>query len=1753
MRKIYLLSTLVLIALFGTNSYAQDFSNKGNEFWLCFPNHIPSGNNLGHLSIWITSDQASSGTVTMTNGAFTSNFTVAANGITEIEVPYANAHISNAESGSVIQKSIKVAVNPGQPPIVAYAQQWGAARSAATLLLPTSVLGKKYRAMSFTHTATSGLGQNSRSHLQIIATEPNTVVTVTPYANGAAGTPFTINFPNKGDMYQYQAQQDVTGTLIESIASGSGSCMPIAVFSGNSSVTIGTTTCTNPNSFDPLFQQCYPITSWGKNFGFIPFGDYTNGNPYRVMASEDNTKVFFNGIQVTTLNAGQIYPAAFTSTPVVLTQPTSITADKPIAVAQYAQTSACSGTNNGDPDMVLLNPIEQNIKDITVFASTQQNINRQWINILIPTAAAASFRIDGFPPPFPFTPAPNIPGYSYLQHQFVPAAQGSHLLTADSGFNAICYGFQQGNFESYAYSAGANVKDLTQQLELGTQYGIESSPSICINTPFQFKLYFPDSTTTIPGIAVRFDSLKWEMTNHCNLTPYGFPIVQKPPTIDSTNFRNGRQVNWYSLPGFYSFGTPGRDTLILTAYKSTNEGCGSEQVYKFPIEVSGPPIASFSITPGGCPAEAFEFEETTPQSPKPTYLYWWSFGDPASGLNNNATTSNPSHLFTGPGTYTVRFMDITTPGCLSDTVEQSVVVPDFPTATIAGGTTFCINDPVAHQVTFTGADGDPEYQFSYTIDNGSGPGPVQTVNSTAGVATVTIPNNVAGTFRYQLTEVRNLGSTLCVRNITGQFVDVVIQEDATIVLNPTGTNNQTVCVNHPITNIKYDIAGSGTGANITWLPGPPAGLTSTFAAGSFTISGTPTSPGNYSYTVESEGPCVKPSLTGTLTVTDESTLTYNATSGPKNQEVCKNSSIVEINFTPTGSATGGTVVFTPALPGVTGTFTGGLIRIQGTPTLAGTFTYTVTPTGPCVEATGTDGGTIIVNELPTPNFSVTNPSCETRELTFTDLSVPNSGVLTNWEWTFGDGPTIYNGQNQTHTYATAGTYTVTLKVTTDKGCVSAPILSRQITVNSRPEADFTVPEVCINDVATVFPDVSTGGPFDAAGYFWNFGDPASGINNTSTTQNGSHLFTAVGNYTVMHVVTTLAGCKDTTYHDIFINAADPVSDFTINNLATLCSNDSVALVNRSTVSAGNVTKLDIYWDNVGAPGTFETINVPVFNAVYKHKYPTLTTTQNYTIRLVAYSGTICLSNRTQTITVNATPRVQFNAMPDACLDAAPFQITQATETGGVAGTGVFSGPGVTPGGIFNPASVGPGTYMIKYTYTSSAAGCVDTLSMPIRVRDSASAQFTYSALACEKTAVDFSSISSTIPAGEGTITGWNWNFGDPASGANNTSTAANPSHLFTGWGTYNVTLFVTTSNGCRSTVRTIPVYVNPIPRPNFTIPVSACLPSANVTFTNTSTIPDGTQATFSYLWNFDDPPSGINNTSTGTSPSHIYNTVGPFNVNLEVTSGAGCVHDTTIVLNTIHPEPVGAFAVNKPDVCIGQSFTFTDNSDPADGTITAWTWDMGNSDTRTVSTFNYTYPAAGQFTVKLYITNSHGCRSSTATRVVTVNPYPIVNAGPDLFILQGGSDTLEPIVTAINPTFLWTPNTYFLSSNTIKNAIVQGVEDITYLLTVTGQGDCVSTDEVFIKVLKGPEIPNIFSPNGDGIHDRWEIKYLDTYPGGTVEIFNRYGQLIFKSTGYGTPWDGKVNGKDVPVGTYYYIVNPKNGRSIMSGYVDVIR
>jgi gliding motility-associated-like protein len=113
-----------------------------------------------------------------------------------------------------------------------------------------------------------------------------------------------------------------------------------------------------------------------------------------------------------------------------------------------------------------------------------------------------------------------------------------------------------------------------------------------------------------------------------------------------------------------------------------------------------------------------------------------------------------------------------------------------------------------------------------------------------------------------------------------------------------------------------------------------------------------------------------------------------------------------------------------------------------------------------------------------------------------------------------------------------------------------------------------------------------------------------------------------------------------------------------------------------------------------------------------------------------------------------------------------------------------------------------------------------------------------------------------------------------------------------------------------------------------------------------------------------------------------------------------------------------------------------------------------------------------------------------------------------------------------------------------------------YPITVSGAYD-LNYDFSYIQgtltVLPDVVIPNTFTPNGDGINDKWDIQKIDNYPNCNMKVFNRDGQLVYSSTGYSIPWDGTYKGSALPAGTYYYILNLNADVPVLSGFVAIIR
>ncbi|MCK3685487.1 PKD-like domain-containing protein, partial [Maribellus sp. YY47] len=325
-------------------------------------------------------------------------------------------------------------------------------------------------------------------------------------------------------------------------------------------------------------------------------------------------------------------------------------------------------------------------------------------------------------------------------------------------------------------------------------------------------------------------------------------------------------------------------------------------------------------------------------------------------------------------------------------------------ATLTIGTDGTISNPASKDQTICEGDAIANIVFAIggsatgaTLTGALPAGLTQGYNNSTKEYTISGTPTETGTYSYTLT---TTGSTCVNPSISGTLT---INTHGTISLAG-GNANPTLCINNPLPNITYSIGGSANGASITSGSLPP-GVSGTYSNGLFTIKGTPAAAGTYPFTVTTSGSsCNNPSLSGTITVNPDATLSRD--SGDPNQTVCINTPITSINYSSGGSA--GSVVLTGQLPaGVEFTEAGGIYTISGTPSVAGTYNYTVTTTGPCQNVS--ESGSITVDNLADPG--ILSPAIST---TCTDTLGANSGTLTlidysgsivQWEASYDGGQT----------------------------------------------------------------------------------------------------------------------------------------------------------------------------------------------------------------------------------------------------------------------------------------------------------------------------------------------------------------------------------------------------------------------------------------------------------------------------------------------------------------------------------------------------------------------------------------------------------------------------------------------------------------------------------------------------------------------------------------------------------------------------
>ncbi|QEC45017.1 PKD domain-containing protein [Pseudobacter ginsenosidimutans] len=665
------MSRILLLAglLFCSFAWGQDFTNKGKEFWLGYGNHQQMYTaSLPGMDIYITSDVDTKVLVEIpAMGITIGTFEVKANQITVVPELTHDAFLNQE---GISNKGIHILA---EHPVVVYAHIYTALATGSSLCLPVSTIGREYYSVNFTQIAQPGpTNESSYSYFFVVAIEDNTEVEIIPAATGlsgsmVAGQAYTIRL-NRGQVFNYLSRTDLTGSIIRT-RNSANDCKKIAAFSGSGRLGIGCGTV--PSSSDNLIQQLYPKTTWGRKFLTVPSATRP-GNYYRIIRPDPGTRVRVDGVLINPASfRNNLYYEFNDALPHV------IEGDRPILVAQYFTNNNCGEiTNNGDPEMILLNPVEQVITHATMLSMRLINDANpiHFINVLLKNQPAAinSFTLDGQFRASDFQPHPVDSRYAYAQ---IRVEQGTHTIACDTPFNAIAYGFSQN--ESYGYSAGTNLSDLHQYVTVENDHSPINIPASCRNSPFGLAMTFPYQPAMI----------HWIFGTELNALGIRDSLINNPVYDSTWLVDGGVRLYRYRLKREHRISRPGNYAIRIQVINPTSDGCTGEQLINFDFQVFEKPVASFSVTHNGCITDDVLIKGTSRDNGRPLTNWFWSYGD---GRRSTGSADQVIR-YAAAGNYNIRHAVSTDIGCTSDTAVRLLRISPPPTAA------FEFRDPVCEQ------------------------------------------------------------------------------------------------------------------------------------------------------------------------------------------------------------------------------------------------------------------------------------------------------------------------------------------------------------------------------------------------------------------------------------------------------------------------------------------------------------------------------------------------------------------------------------------------------------------------------------------------------------------------------------------------------------------------------------------------------------------------------------------------------------------------------------------------------------------------------------------------------------------------------------------------------------------------------------------------------------------------------------------------------------------------------------------------
>ena len=1019
----------------------------------------------------------------------------------------------------------------------------------------------------------------------------------------------------------------------------------------------------------------------------------------------------------------------------------------------------------------------------------------------------------------------------------------------------------------------------------------------------------------------------------------------------STN-ANATHVHTYTSNGSF--------TVKLVA--TSANGCMDSLTRTAYVNIT-PATASITATPTtGCTPLTVAFTSTL-NAPNVVSTFSWNYGD-ATPINT--TTPNPTHTYTTSGTFTVTYTFVTTTGC-TGTATTTVIASPHPTANFtANPTTICPNQTVTFTNTSTNAT-------SYLWQFGDG-----------GTSTATNPTHVYGDpGQYTVTLIAYNGG--CTDTMRFNYIIVNLPK-ANFTFAYSCTNRLTVTFTN--TSLGNDIN--------SWDFGDATPLSNA-------VSPTHTYAAYGTYNVR-------------LTVTN------TATGCTDDQVYPITVFALTPNFTanPTTICAGGSTTFTnSSLGGSTykwdfgdnTTSTTGATTFNHTYTGPGTYTVklVVTDSRGCKDSlTRLNYITVsgaIVDFLATPTSG-----CAALTVNFTDQSsspIPITGRL----WRFGDNTTLGgNNPTPTHTYYSAGQYSVTELVTDQNGCTDSFKKTNYITV-TKPHAGFSSTDTLVCAGQTVhFTNASTGNA--TLTYSWDFGD-----NTTSTATNPTHSYVGTGYFTVRLIVTDGGGCKDTLTRTNYIHVYDFHANFTMSDSFASCP---PLIVNMTNTTAGGVSYTWTFGNNSTSVLT---------NPSTVYTYP-----GTYTVELVATSSSGCMDSLSKTVLIQGPTGTLTYPPMNGCN---PLTITITTNNQNTAQVTWDMNNGYTETNTNNSITytyTDPGMY-VPVIILSDGGSC----NVGIQGHDTIKVDGVNAIIDLAPSVLCISGTVQFTDSTWGTFSGINsinWNFGD-----NTTGTGNNPSHTYTGPGVYNVRFIVTTNYGCSDTLyRT--VTVKPAP------PVSAG-PNQAVCAGQTALL--HATGAVSYVWNTDPTLSCL----TCDTP-----TVNTLNNNSYIVTGTdsnGCVNTDTVAV-AVNPLPI-IDAGPDQDICPG----FTAQLQAGGAQTYVW------SPATNLSCTNCGNPVASPSANMTYIvtgTNTATGCSDTSSVKVNMLPPPVMTTGPDKEICYGKTTTLS---TSGAQTYSWSPSAG-LSCTTCDTVTASPSTTTQYTIVGTAANGCKDTSKITVTVDPQPVI-----------------------------------------------------------------------------------